>query len=536
MNSALQCVSNIRGLTEYFLEGTFKQHLNRSNVLGTQGGVALAYSEFINNVWSGKLHSFAPNSLKRNVAQHAPQFIDFRQQDSQEFMNFLLDALHEDLKVSDDDNDCNNSRIAKLFHSKMRSTVQCSACSRLEVTDSNVCFLPLPISCKQKQLVDSSSKAKRQRRSEEITFEVTFVSSTEAYKNYEVEICENATVHSLIEIFLEKYKSVLDQRYDCADIVAVQLSKSEFIRELNRSELLSLIPKLHTIALYYLPYHVNSSDQKTLWCDFYEFNKSSTFRPPIYIAYNDHNCTIETIHNKLEKALPSALFLPSKIKLVIEDRAKNCCLKDSLDRYQIYLFDHSKSFENKMLSITINYKPSQIKVQANAQIVNNYRSSQSDSAVSSATPSNTTLQQCMEEFLEPEYLGANGQWYCNTCRRLTDATKKLDFAILAPILIIQLKRFNFSRTSNVKIDTFVDYPVADSDMSMLAINSSDKSARYNLIAVSNHSGTLSSGHYWTTAKNFIDGRWYRFNDSSVTPLDESAIVSRNAYVLVYSRQ
>ena len=50
-------------------------------------------------MWSSKIDHYAPKELKRNVARYAPQFSGYNQQDSQEFMSFLLDGLHEDLNL-----------------------------------------------------------------------------------------------------------------------------------------------------------------------------------------------------------------------------------------------------------------------------------------------------------------------------------------------------------------------------------------------------------------------------------------------------
>ena len=42
--------------------------------------------------------------------------------------------------------------------------------------------------------------------------------------------------------------------------------------------------------------------------------------------------------------------------------------------------------------------------------------------------------------------------------------------------------------------------------------------KYDLYAVSNHRGSMTSGHYWTYAKSPLDQKWREFNDSSVTDL------------------
>lgn len=59
---------------------------------------------------------------------------------------------------------------------------------------------------------------------------------------------------------------------------------------------------------------------------------------------------------------------------------------------------------------------------------------------------------------------------------------------------------------------------------------------YNLFGISNHSGTVYSGHYVAQCKNPFTHQWHEFNDSSVYLLnDKSRIISSNAYVLFYER-
>jgi hypothetical protein len=79
MNSALQCISNVPALTEYFLRREYLQHINRDNPLGMKGDVAQAYGELVTHMWSGKISYYAPKSLKQNVARYAPQFSGYSQ-------------------------------------------------------------------------------------------------------------------------------------------------------------------------------------------------------------------------------------------------------------------------------------------------------------------------------------------------------------------------------------------------------------------------------------------------------------------------
>ena len=56
------------------------------------------------------------------------------------------------------------------------------------------------------------------------------------------------------------------------------------------------------------------------------------------------------------------------------------------------------------------------------------------------------------------------------------------------------------------------------------------------MAVANHSGGLSGGHYWAYTKS-TNGRWYNCNDEDNSEItNEGTIVSNSAYVLVYKKR
>ncbi len=60
------------------------------------------------------------------------------------------------------------------------------------------------------------------------------------------------------------------------------------------------------------------------------------------------------------------------------------------------------------------------------------------------------------------------------------------------------------------------------------------------MAVSNHYGSLAFGHYTAYAKNFETGKWYDYNDSSVSEVytyhGDNSVVTKDAYVLYYIRK
>ncbi|KAG0228549.1 ubiquitin-specific protease doa4 [Actinomortierella wolfii] len=98
MNSVIQCLIATPPLTRFFLDGSYKRNINLTNPLGTKGKVAEAFAELIRNMWSGQSLVISPTSFRQAIIEFAPQFKGSEQHDSQEFLSFLLDGLHEDLK------------------------------------------------------------------------------------------------------------------------------------------------------------------------------------------------------------------------------------------------------------------------------------------------------------------------------------------------------------------------------------------------------------------------------------------------------
>ncbi|KAK2708164.1 hypothetical protein QYM36_013927, partial [Artemia franciscana] len=169
MNSALQCVSNTKPLTEYFTERNYMKELNRTNPLGMKGQMALSYGQLVKNLWDGLSKNISPGVLRDTIYKYAPRFGDCQQHDAQELLAFLLDGLHEDLnritekpyvelKDSDGrpdeevateawDNHLrrNRSIIVDLFHGQLKSKLTCVACERESVRFDPFTYLSLPL-------------------------------------------------------------------------------------------------------------------------------------------------------------------------------------------------------------------------------------------------------------------------------------------------------------------------------------------------------------------------------------------------------
>jgi ubiquitin carboxyl-terminal hydrolase 2/21 len=144
---------------------------------------------------------------------------------------------------------------------------------------------------------------------------------------------------------------------------------------------------------------------------------------------------------------------------------------------------------------------------------------------------------------------------CAKCKQKRPCTKKLSIQKCPDILVLHLKRFSQMR-GRTKLDTHVDFPITNLRLTGLTDVMSEshegKSSKenkinfylhtlgpvptYNLFGISNHSGTVYTGHYTAECKHPFTHEWHEFNDSSVHLItDNSRIISANAYVLFYER-
>ena len=186
MNSSLQCLSHTTPLRNYFLSDEYKEHLNRSNPLGTGGELAIEFAKLLHQMWRSGVNIatsynryysdnsivFSPSSFKAALGRNASQFIGYDQHDSQELATYLLDALHEDTNVvtnkpyvektekKDDEDDHvaaarawreylrrDNSRIVESFMGQVKSRVQCpnENCLKVSTTFDPYMYLSVPV-------------------------------------------------------------------------------------------------------------------------------------------------------------------------------------------------------------------------------------------------------------------------------------------------------------------------------------------------------------------------------------------------------
>lgn len=151
------------------------------------------------------------------------------------------------------------------------------------------------------------------------------------------------------------------------------------------------------------------------------------------------------------------------------------------------------------------------------------------------------LKDLLAMFIEDEQLGPDDAWYCNRCKCHREAWKKLEFHRLPPVLVLQLKRFQFTRYSRDRLDIPVDFPLEGLYLSPYCTASSRRkgeSTVYDLAGMSKHIGSLGGGHYVAYCRSSEDGTWFNFDDGCVrrVPAEEVEQDKVGAYVLFYIRR
>lgn len=169
ISSVIECLSNTPIFASYFISNRYEQDLNKDNPLGNHGILAIEFAHLLQELWNGQFTVVTPRRFKAAIAEFAPQFSGYQQQDAHELLAYLLDGLHEDLNrikqlvttaaveekgrpdaiVAKESWDRyqqrNQSIIVDLFCGLLKSTLQCPSCQTISRTFDCYRYLTVPI-------------------------------------------------------------------------------------------------------------------------------------------------------------------------------------------------------------------------------------------------------------------------------------------------------------------------------------------------------------------------------------------------------
>ncbi|KAJ6363593.1 hypothetical protein OIU78_003715 [Salix suchowensis] len=528
--------------------------------------------------------AIAPRQFKMKLARFAPQFSGYNQHDSQELLAFLLDGLHEDLnrvkhkpyKKSKDadgrpDEEVadeywanhiarNDSIIVDVCQGQYKSTLVCPQCHKISVTFDPFMYLSLPLQSTTTRSMtvmiftcDGSAlpfactvTVPKQGRCRDL---INALSSACSLKNNEDLKLAEVRNH-LFERFLEDPLISLSAIRDDDHLVAYKIPKS-----LKKTLLMRLIHRCQEQDM-------GATQAAQNWKPF--------GTPLVSLISCDEVITrgdIQTVvHTMLSPLLRSeslrqadtpepCLSLTASEKCCESSSGEACSNKDSnavkLFKLPLQLVEESNACidisvgEDKAIKLSSTSTSILVYVDWSQELLEKYdtRYLENLPEVFKYGPVNKksrteplSLYTCLEAFLREEPLVPEDMWYCPKCKERRQASKKLDLWRLPEVLVIHLKRFSYSRSMKHKLETFVNFPIHDFDLTKYIANKNNTQRQiYELYALTNHYGGMGSGHYTAHIKLLDENRWYNFDDTHISPINEEDVKSAAAYVLFYRR-
>ncbi|MCL7044181.1 hypothetical protein MKW94_030699 [Papaver nudicaule] len=572
MNSSLQCLFHTPPLVEYFLQD-YTEEINKQNPLGLHGELAIAFGDLLRKIWSSGRAPIAPRVFKGKLARFAPQFSGYNQHDSQELLAFLLDGLHEDLnrvknkpyieakdangrpdwKVA---NECwenhkarNDSVIVDVCQGQYKSTLVCPSCSKISVTFDPFMYLSLPL----------PSTVTRS-----MTITVLYGDGSALPMPFTVSVLKHGCVKDLMQALSDGPDGCClksDER-----LLLAEVHEHQIFRYLdNPYEQLSTIKDEDRIVAYRVPkvpeeltmLEIIFRSKKKCMSDISSGADSKPLGTPLVSCFADGLLTGADIQPLVHKMLVPLLRTTSASPSKQVQSNKSATSGDAMEldealngdssSFHLWLtnergtvshpIDSEQVFEQgKTVRVLLEWSDRERELYDVSYIEKLPEVYKATGFIAKKNKHEAiSLFSCLEAFLKEEPLGPDDMWYCPACKEHRQATKKLDLWRLPEILVFHLKRFSYSRYLKNKLDTFVNFPIRNLDLSKYVRSKDDPLSHfYELYAISNHYGGLGGGHYSAYAK--LEGdKWYHFDDSHVSSVNEDEIKTSAAYVLFYRR-
>ncbi|PIN10414.1 Ubiquitin C-terminal hydrolase [Handroanthus impetiginosus] len=579
MNSGLQCLVHTPDLVEYFLQD-YSEEINRQNPLGMHGELALAFGELLRKLWSSGRTPVAPRAFKGKLARFAPQFSGYNQHDSQELLAFLLDGLHEDLnrvkrkpyfetKDSDGRPDeevadefwryhkaRNDSIIVDICQGQYKSTLVCPICDKISITFDPFMYLSLPL----------PSTATRS-----MTITVFYCDGSGLPMPFTVSVLKQGCCKDLkqalgiacclrsdeylllaevyehrIYRYLENPSDPLATIKDDEHIVAYRLPKRE--ADLTRVEICHRYQEIERKPFLTPLVTILEDPQSGADIDIAVSRVLSPLRRKAFITSTTHSSRengsaanaideqMECSCTQLEPMIQSAEEMEPE-GMSSKELSFRLCITDDKGYGCRPIAKDSPIKPGRVVKVMLDWTDKEHELYDSSYLKDLPEVHKSGILSKKTKQEAISLFSCLDAFLKEEPLGPDDMWYCPRCKEHRQASKKLDLWRLPDILVFHLKRFSYGRWLKNKLDTFVNFPIHNLDLSkyVKSKDASEGSHVYELYAISNHYGGLGGGHYSAYCKLIDDNKWYHFDDAHVSPVNESEIKTSAAYVLFYRR-
>jgi ubiquitin carboxyl-terminal hydrolase 8 len=145
---------------------------------------------------------------------------------------------------------------------------------------------------------------------------------------------------------------------------------------------------------------------------------------------------------------------------------------------------------------------------------------------------NPSLYDCFDLYIKEEVLEGPNAWYNENTKKYENVKRQILFWSFPNILVIDLKRFFSNNNKNQKL---VNIPINNLDLSKYVIGYKKDNYIYDLYGICNHSGSVHGGHYTAYVKN-ANNKWYSFNDTNVSEINNNMLITPKAYCLFYRKK
>ncbi|KAI4456321.1 ubiquitin carboxyl-terminal hydrolase [Holotrichia oblita] len=517
INAVLQCISHTDVLAEYFVLDKYKVDMSRRNKLnskkfGTKGEVTEQLALLLKALWACQYTPDFSTSFKQIVERHGPQYKGTQQHDALEFLQWLLDKVHEDLNMAskrkyksiktsgrpdeviaaetlENYKRCNNSFIQGVFQAQYRSSLSCSRCS----TQSNTFD---PFQCISVQLPQLN------RHSIYVT--VLYTSQQPRQVKIGLSIPTAATVSELRDI-LESDTSI-----SRTDMLLTEIGESGFLRTFTDTQSVSVITEIDPIYCIEVAQLKDVGEESTsayvLLCwinvvekdgEFIRFGSPYTMQVSRETSYEDLQKLIlkemaPILHDDiLTNSQTSGIF-----KMRISDPACNdneppCYLEPHLEHplfmeavdQALALCSEEGGPAHMKLVLEWTQKSKSAIIADEIDIVEEHSTVKVLRAQALQGGAPLTLEECLRHYTKAETLTMDDAWRCPQCQQYIPVIKTLDVWSLPDILVVHFKRFRqqtLRGRNSTKLTTMVDFPVYGFDMTPHLANKHNTNLNHNI--------------------------------------------------------
>uniref|UniRef100_A0A4W3JBY7 ubiquitinyl hydrolase 1 n=1 Tax=Callorhinchus milii TaxID=7868 RepID=A0A4W3JBY7_CALMI len=527
-------------------------------ILPSPGSLTSAMYLFLHSMKEAGKGPVTPRLLFNQLCQKAPWFKGFQQQDSQELLHYLLDALkieetkriqsgilkafnNPTVKTADEETKrkvkvygkegVKMNFVDQIFVGELINIIMCEECSHISTVKEPFIDLSLPI-------IEERSQANEQRikgRNRSIDDERSWHASVEQSNEHQE---ENSNL-TLCQPKLEEANN------------PSQSEGSE--KDGNQSD------------------GSNDADGEASECE----NPSK--------QVDSLKCNIDSNFNMA--TINHVLFNGD----LVQSKHKDLSYNDSISSAMSKLSLNSIKNENLIIDSVIEEQTDCVSfniqdTRAGSVISKNPTTAfQTLSQSYVAKPKECSLQSCLHQFTSVDLLMGNNKLLCEKCTEkrqkqqkkahsaekkpepvYTNARKQMLITAVPPVLNLHLKRFHQAGLSLRKVNRHVDFPLVLDLAPFCSSNCKNvgegNQVLYSLYGIVEHCGSMRGGHYIAYVKyripnkklferiacsknnsGFRDavaaqpGQWVYVSDVHVQTVPESRVLNAQAYLLFYER-